>query len=206
MATSVRSTAMSRATSGYADLAREIRCLDLQRRRPGFYAVVLIANLMTLGGVITAMAFLRDSRWVMLLAVALAIVSAQIGFFGHDAGHRQVARRRLPTRLLGLLNTNLLNGLSYGWWIDKHNAHHAHPNDLEADPDVLPGILVFDAAQAAPRTGAAAWLTRHQAALFFPLLLLEALNLHVSSVRALLKPGIRGSPTWRPPLSRRTAR
>ena len=80
MATSVRSTAMSRATSGYADLAREIRCLDLQRRRPGFYAVVLIANLMTLGGVITAMAFLRDSWWLMLLAVALAIVSAQIGF------------------------------------------------------------------------------------------------------------------------------
>jgi len=82
MATSVRSTAMSRATSGYADLAREIRCLDLQRRRPGFYAVVLIANLMTLGGVVTAMAFLRDSWWLMLLAVALAIVSAQIGFFG----------------------------------------------------------------------------------------------------------------------------
>ena len=80
MATSVRSTAMSRATSGYADLAREIRCLDLQRRRPGFYTVVLIANLMTLGGVITAMAFLRDSWWLMLLAVALAIVSAQIGF------------------------------------------------------------------------------------------------------------------------------
>ncbi|MEU8221457.1 acyl-CoA desaturase [Kribbella sp. NPDC048915] len=190
--TSARSTAGIPATSGYADLAREIRRLGLQRRRPGFYTIVLIANLMTLGGVVTAMAFLRDSWWVMLLAVALAIVSAQIGFFGHDAGHHQVARRRVPTRLLGLLNANLLNGLSYGWWIDKHNAHHAHPNDLEADPDVLPGILVFDAAQAAPRTGAAAWLTRHQAALFFPLLLLEALNLHVSSVRALLKPGIRG--------------
>ena len=94
MATSVRKTTVSRrATSGYADLARKIRCLGLQRRRPGFYAVVLIANLMTLGGVITAMAFLRDSWWLMLLAVALAIVSAQIGFFGHDAGHHQVARR-----------------------------------------------------------------------------------------------------------------
>ena len=94
----------------------------------------------------------------------------------------------MPTRLLGLLNANLLNGLRYGWWIDKHNARHAHPNDLEADPDVLPGILVFDAAQATARKDAAAWLTRHQAWLFFPLLLLEALNLHVSSVRALLKP------------------
>jgi len=33
--------------------------------------------------------------------------------------------------------------------------------------------------------------TRHQAWLFFPLLLLEAISLHVSSVRALLYPGVR---------------
>ncbi|MFC6152050.1 fatty acid desaturase, partial [Mumia xiangluensis] len=162
---------------------------------PGFYAVLLIANLIGLGGVVTAMVLLRNSWWLMLLAVALAIVSAQIGFLGHDVGHHQVARKQVPTMLLGLLNANVLNGLSYGWWIDKHNAHHAHPNDLEEDPDVLPGILVFDAAQASARKGAAGWLTRHQASLFFPLLLLEALNLHVSSVRALLKPGIRSRTT-----------
>jgi fatty acid desaturase len=134
---SVRSATATPATSGYAELAREIRRLGLQHRRPGFYTALLIANLIALGGVVTAMALLRDSWWVMLLAVALAIVSAQIGFFGHDAGHHQIARKRVPTTLLGLLNANLLNGLSYGWWIDKHNAHHAHPNDLEADPDVL---------------------------------------------------------------------
>ncbi len=34
-------------------------------------------------------------------------------------------------------------------------------------------------------------MTRHQAWLFFPLLTLEAMNLHVSSVRALLRPGAR---------------
>ncbi|HEY3555829.1 MAG TPA: hypothetical protein VGL05_00105 [Kribbella sp.] len=61
MDTSVRTTTASPTTSGYADLAREIRHLGLQRRRPGFYAIVLIANLMTLGGVVTAMAFLHES-------------------------------------------------------------------------------------------------------------------------------------------------
>ena len=188
MSISVRSTDAAPATSGYGELAREIRRLGLQQRRPGFYAVLLLANLIALAGVVTAMAPMRDSWWLMLLAVALAIMSAQIGFFGHDAGHHRIARKRVPTMLLGLLNANLLNGLSYGWWIDKHNAHHAHPNDLEADPDVLPGILVFDAAQAAARKGAAAWL-------LFPFLLLEALNLHVSSVRALLRPGIRARAT-----------
>jgi fatty acid desaturase len=179
------------AKSGYADLAREIRRLGLLRRRPGFYAGLLTTNLLALAIVVTAMVLLRDSWWLMMLAAGFAVVSAQIGFFGHDAGHRQIARRAFPSALLGLLHANLLNGLSYGWWVGKHNAHHAHPNDLEADPDVQPSVVVFDARQAANRRGAAAWMTRHQALLFFPLLLLEALNLHVSSIRALLRPGLR---------------
>ena len=36
-----------------------------------------------------------------------------------------------------------------------------------------------------------AWTTRHQAALFFPFLLGEAINLHVASVRRLFRPGLR---------------
>ena len=50
--------------------------------------------------------------------------------------HRQIAHRGRTIALLCLVHGNLLNGLSHGWWIAKHNAHHAHPNDLEADPDV----------------------------------------------------------------------
>ena len=81
--------------------------------------------------------------------------------------------------------------MSYGWWVAKHNAHHAHPNDLETDPDVGVGAFVWDADQARARTGMASWLTRHQAALFFPMLTLEALNLRVSSVQAVARPGLR---------------
>ncbi|MGH3480287.1 MAG: fatty acid desaturase family protein [Nocardioidaceae bacterium] len=176
--------------SGYAELAHEIRRLGLLGRKPGFYAGLLIANLSALGIVIAAMVLLRGSWWLLLIAATFAIVSTQVAFFGHDTGHRQVTRRKGRSRLLGLVHANLLSGLSYGWWVDKHNAHHAHPNDLESDPDVHPGILVFDHESAADRRGAAAWLTRHQAWLFFPLLLLEAINLHVSSVRALLRPGV----------------
>jgi fatty acid desaturase len=191
MSTTQQTPVPSHATSGYAELAKEIRRLGLLRRRPGFYAGLMTTNLLALAIVVTVMVLLRDSWWLMMLAAAFAVVSAQIGFYGHDAGHRQIARRALPSALLGLLHANLLNGLSYGWWVDKHNAHHAHPNDLQTDPDVQPNVVVFDARQAANRRGVAAWLTRHQALLFFPLLLLEALNLHVSSVRAVLRPGLR---------------
>ena len=176
---------------GYADLAAEIRGLGLMRRRPGFYAVLFAGILLALGAVVAGVLLLRDSWWALLLAPVLGVVSTQLGFFGHDAAHRQITRRERPSRWIALVAANLLNGLSYGWWLEKHNAHHAHPNDLESDPDVHPGAVVFDARQAVGRRGLAGWAARHQAWLYAPMLLFEGLNLHVASVRALLRPGLR---------------
>ena len=31
---------------------------------------------------------------------------------------------------------NALIGLSFGWWVPKHSAHHAHPNEINRDPDI----------------------------------------------------------------------
>ena len=130
---------------GYADLAAEIRGLGLMRRRPGFYAVLFAGILLALGAGVAGVLLLRDSWWALLLAPVLGVVSTQLGFFGHDAAHRQITRRERPSRWIALVTANLLNGLSYGWWLEKHNAHHAHPNDLESDPDVHAGAFVFDA-------------------------------------------------------------
>ena len=52
------------------------------------------------------------------------------------------------------------------------------------------------------RSGAYAWLARHQAWLFFPMLLLEGLALHVAGVRALLDRAARDSRTTRWPRRR----
>jgi fatty acid desaturase len=140
---------------------------------------------------VAGLALLHDSWWAILLAPLYAVVSTQMAFFSHDAAHRQIARGGRTTAALCLVHGNLLNGFGFGWWVAKHNAHHAHPNDLETDPDVAAGALVFDADQAGARTGVGAWLTRHQAGLFFPMLTLEAVNLRISSVRAALHPGLR---------------
>ena len=53
------------------------------------------------------------------------------------------------------------------------------------------GAVVFDKGQAVGRRGVAGWTTRHQAWLFVPMLTLEALNLHLSGVLAVLRPGLR---------------
>jgi fatty acid desaturase len=176
---------------GYGELTAQIRQLGLLRHRPWSYAGRFGIVLGGLAAVVGAMVLWRHSWWLLLLAPVLGVIATQLGFLGHDVGHLQVTRNQRRSRILGLLDANLMGGLSYGWWITKHNAHHAHPNDLEADPDVKSAVLVFDADQAAGRRGLAGWTVRHQAALFFPFLLGEAVNLHVASVRGLLRPGLR---------------
>lgn len=188
----VRAPALENMSTGaYADLARLVRARGLMRRRPISFALHWAAAASALAVVVGAMVVLRESWWLLALAPMLAVIATRFGFLGHDVGHLQVTRSSSSSRLLGLVTGNLFAGLSYGWWVSKHNAHHARPNDLETDPDVRAGVLVWDRVQADPRRGALAWCTRHQAGLFFPLLLLEALNLHVASVRAVLVPGLR---------------
>ncbi|GAC1345873.1 MAG: hypothetical protein NVSMB29_20230 [Candidatus Dormibacteria bacterium] len=80
---------------------------------------------------------------------------------------------------------DLLIGLGYGWWMGKHNAHHANPNHEDRDPDVQLGVLAFTAGQARGRRGLGRFVIAHQAWLFFPMLLLEGLDLHVATARAL---------------------
>ena len=88
-----------------------------------------------------AFAWLGDSWWQLLLTLYFAVVFAQLGFLGHDAGHQQIFRNKRANDRFGTVLSNLGIGLSYGWWVDKHNRHHRHPNDLERDPDVQRNVL-----------------------------------------------------------------
>jgi fatty acid desaturase len=175
-----------RRGSDFAELKRRIQHAGLLDRRPGRYTmrIGLNAFLVLAGGV--AFVLLGDSWWQLVLAAYFGLVFTQLGFLGHDAGHRQIFRSGRANDLLGLVHANLLVGLSYDWWIGKHNRHHSHPNEVERDPDLGAGALVWTPEQAEARRGFGRVIARIQAFLFFPMLLLEALNLHYASVRALI--------------------
>jgi fatty acid desaturase len=123
------------------------------------------------------------------VAAFFGVVLAQLGFLGHDAGHQQIFRSRRWNDRIGLLVSNLGVGLSYGWWVDKHNRHHRNPNDVERDPDVARNVLAWTNQQADRQRGVFRLVARHQAAFFFPLLAFEAWNLHVGSARVLFTRG-----------------
>jgi fatty acid desaturase len=188
MTTMQAPTVPARQGTDYSDLSRRIKAAGLLDRRAGYYLTRIIATGLAFAAGWAAVVLLGESWYQLLVAAFLAVVFTQIGFLGHDAGHGQIFRSARANRVVGMLHGNLGIGLSYGWWMGKHTRHHAHPNDMEKDPDVGVGALVFTAEQAAQRRGFAAAWTKKQAYLFFPLLTLEGLHLHVASIRELMRP------------------
>ncbi|AUS80961.1 acyl-CoA desaturase [Actinoalloteichus sp. AHMU CJ021] len=171
--------------SDYSVLSRRIRDAGLMRRRHGYYTAVIATNVALYLGTWAVFPFLGDSWYQLLTAVVLAVLSTQIAFTGHEVGHRQIFRGRRASEVAGLTLGNLGIGLGIGWWVDKHNRHHSHPNHVDRDPDIAEGALSWTEQQVGKTRGLRLLWTRWQGRLFFPLLLLAGLNLHVSSFRAL---------------------
>ncbi|WP_320779601.1 acyl-CoA desaturase [Streptomyces sp. CRN 30] len=177
--------------SDFSELSRRITEAGLLRRRPLYYSVRFGAVGLALAGSVAAFLVLGDSWSQLFVAVALAVVFGQLGLAAHDLAHRQVFSRRRPSEAGGLLTANLLLGMGYGWWMNKHTRHHANPNHEEKDPDVSPDLLVWSRRQASRAVGIPRFIGRHQAALFFPLLTLEGLNLSFNSFKALRSPALK---------------
>jgi fatty acid desaturase len=173
-------------------LSRQVKQAGLLERRPGRYVWKITVTAALLAGGWAVFVLVGDSWWQLAVAAFLAVMFTQAGFLGHDAGHRQISSSRRASYILGILYGNLGIGLSYGWWTDKHNRHHAHPNTEGADPDISMKVLAFTASQARASRGLPRLAFRYQAYLFFPLLLGEAVSLHAASIRALVSRDSRG--------------
>jgi fatty acid desaturase len=176
-----------RRGSDFAELRRRVHQEGLLDRRPRYYLAKIVVLAAMLAAGCAAFVLLGDSWYQIGVAVYLAAVFGQIGFLGHEAGHKQIFRSRRLNDATGLVLGDLLIGLSFGWWTGKHNRHHAHPNQPGRDPDITIAVLAFTRDQARAWRGPARILVRYQAYFFFPLLLFEALSMHVISVAALLR-------------------
>ena len=180
--------------SDYAELSRRVKQAGLLERRRWRYVWRITATTLLLAAGWAVFVLVGDSWWQLAVAAFVAVMFTQAGFLGHDAGHRQIAGSRRVSYVLGVLLGNLGIGLSYGWWVAKHSRHHAHPNTVGADPDIAMSVLAFTPAQARASRGLSRLVFRYQGYLFFPLLLGEAVSLHVASIRALASRTSRGRP------------
>jgi fatty acid desaturase len=180
--------AVDPSAASYRALALQVREMGLLDRRPGYYRVKIALTIFAFFAGWALFVIAGDSWTALAAAPLIGIMFTQLGFIGHDAGHNQVFGTRWRNRLLGLAVGNALIGLSFGWWVPKHNAHHAHPNEPGRDPDIGEGSVPSPSdAPGEGRHPVASWLARWQAPLFFPLMLLRSSGMHVLGIKRLLR-------------------
>ncbi|MDM4763153.1 acyl-CoA desaturase [Galbitalea sp. SE-J8] len=166
-------------TSEFSALLATVRDAGLLRRRPGFYIAVFAILVALTGGAIAGIVLLHESWLILLVAAGLGVLFTQFAFLAHEAAHRQVFESHRANEFSGRLLADFVVGISYSWWMNKHTRHHGNPNTVGKDPDIEPDVVMFRTEDTEKVTGRVySWLLNRQAWFFFPLLLLEGVNLH----------------------------
>lgn len=175
------------STHDFLELSQRVKDAGLLDPRLGWYAARVVVLAAGFVGAFALLFTLGRTPWQLAVAVLFTLLFTQAAFLGHDAAHQQVFASGRNNERLSRVISNLVVGLSHGWWVRKHGRHHANPNTIGRDEDIATGALVFDPAHVPDRSGAIGWITRRQGWLFFPMLTLEGLNLHVSAVRTVTR-------------------
>lgn len=172
-------------TRAYFEVSEEVRAAGLMERAPGFYAAVGTIIACAFAAAIWTSVAIGDSWWQLAIAAVFGFLFTQVAFVAHEAAHRQIFSGGKANDRLAVLVAGAVVGMSYSWWMNKHSRHHKDPNQIGRDPDIAVDVIAFVADDAATSTGVQRWVQKRQGWLFFPLLMLEGINLHFQSMRYL---------------------
>lgn len=167
----------------YAELRRLLEQKGLFAKQPLYYVGRMSMTLAMLAAGLSVLATAEGFGLQLLNAVFLAFVCCQLSYIVHDAGHGQIFRTPRRNHVLGTLVTNLVLGMSYGYWRESHNRHHASPNQVDLDPDIGVSLVAFTEEQARGKTGLRRVITKYQAYLFIPMLFLDAFRRRKESIQ-----------------------
>ncbi len=173
------------AVGGYDALRRDLVLRGFFDAQSRFYAGKALSVVALFGGALFVALWSESLTVVLAAAAVLGVANVQAEMLGHDIGHRQTLRSPRLMDAAGLIFGNLFLGLSYTYWIDKHNRHHAFPNDPVKDPDGDYSVLALTHAQVATRRWVFRPLVAVQALLFPLWLLLQPYTMRLASVRHL---------------------
>jgi len=180
-------------TTNFAQVLNLVREAGYLKKKPSFYIIRLVVISVIASALWTGAGFLAWAAtlngWWMVLAFALVallgVMSAQYGFIAHEAAHRQIFRNNKLNDWTGLILANLFAGLSYGFWLKKHNKHHQRPNQIGEDPDIAIRVLSFTTESKMSKKGIERWFSDRQGYLFPLLLLFTGFDLLLDSLAGL---------------------
>lgn len=185
----------ARSTTHFHEVLAQVRDAGLLAKKPGYYILRLVVLSIAAVGFWSLSGYLatlsqENKLWLVAafaLVAVLGIVSAQYGFIAHEASHRQVFRNNKLNDWVGLFLANLFAGLSYGFWLRKHNKHHQRPNQIGEDPDIAIRVLSFTTESKEAKKGIERWFSDRQGYLFPLLLLFTGFDLLVDSFAGLVR-------------------
>lgn len=197
----VKTTAKRAGGTQYSELLNKVRSAGLLKKTPAFYVdyfiIISLLSLATWAGVILFGVFFHNDFVWQLFGIAIAAIqgalTAQYAFIGHELAHNQVFAKNKWNERAGLVVANLFAGLSYGFWLSKHNRHHAKPNMVDGDPDINLRILAFSTEQKFLKNSTERLLTKNQGWLFPVLSFFTAGDLLLDSIKSLSRKEGRGA-------------
>lgn len=158
---------LSEGAQIYGHLRNTVVSAGLLDRNYPFY--ILHTGIDFTGLVICLVFFilLKNVFWLLLLSAGIAFFMVKIGGLVHDAGHRAVFKSNWANDIYGYLLSTFIVFPYYAWKI-KHNAHHAHTNQEEGDPDLdIPFEFLEDAPP--PEKGLKRLIHKYQVYLYYPI-------------------------------------
>ena len=172
--------------ASFAALKKRIKEKGLLERQPGYVIRRGLFNFLMFA-VSVFVLFVTDIVWIQVLnALFMGFVFVQFAFISHDVGHRQAFRKASTNNAFGFAHASFMLGMSFGWWMDKHNEHHANPNVQDLDPDIDFPMVAFSEQDALKKRGFFRWMVKYQAYLVPFMMMFQTLSLRFGSFEFLI--------------------
>lgn len=172
---------ISDASKAYRDLRQTVIKEGILKRAYGYYAIHF--TLATVGFAACIYGIVNSPHPVItaLLSVFFGIIAVQFAGFIHDAGHRSIFKSVWANDVFGLM-CSVPVAMGYSFWKYKHNAHHAHTNEEDGDPDLDLPILSFTKERFNEKRGLERAFAKFQPYLYFPIGVLVFFSVRTSSI------------------------
>jgi fatty acid desaturase len=154
--------------AAYNSLRSDVTAAGLLTHSLSFYLPLIVAAFGCYALSTWAIVTTDSYPWLAGACLGFTLSTVQLAGLMHDAGHRAVFHSTLLNNLLGLACSGAI-GMVFPSWVQRHNLHHAYPNQEALDPDMEVPFLVVSEADFAGKDSLQRLLARWQAYYYYPL-------------------------------------
>jgi len=171
-------------TTRYAKLRRDVAAAGILDRDYRYYSLLIAAIIAGMAASLIFVIRLPISAPLVIFAAVFAFFAVQACGIVHDAGHRTIFKSRALNNALGEAFAFML-AMGFRSWQLKHNAHHAHTNIEDKDPDLDIPLHAFTLRQFQRQTGIWRYARRYQAFIFIPMRMLVVISRRLAEIEYL---------------------